>query len=146
SQDDASQEPSVASARLTERIRALAEAFVLTDLIRLRIEDDSEDAVELRKAFGGPPSVVDLKDGTVEIEPVVRLESIKADLVGIFHFSRPLPFEGLVVTADRELAYVEALGIRTPVRSLGPGRVASVKVDDGQPVEYGQVLFEMDRS
>ncbi len=136
------------SARLAERIRALAAAFVLTDLVTLRIEDANADAIELRKAFGRPGAGVSgvAETGVAEVEPAVDLEPVKADLVGIFHFSRPLPFEGQTATADRELAYVEALGIRNPVRSLGSGRIASIKVRDGQPVEYGQVLFEMDRS
>jgi biotin carboxyl carrier protein len=50
-----------------------------------------------------------------------------------------------MLESDRELAYVDALGIRNPVRSLGGGRVVSVLCADGQPVEYGQVLFEIDR-
>jgi acetyl-CoA carboxylase biotin carboxyl carrier protein len=70
---------------------------------------------------------------------------IKADLVGIFHLSRPPVREGEALEGDRELAYVDALGIRNPVRSLGAGRVISVLCRDGQPVEYGQVLFEIDR-
>jgi acetyl-CoA carboxylase biotin carboxyl carrier protein len=75
----------------------------------------------------------------------VRLDAIKADLVGIFHLSRPAPSEGDLLEGDRELAYIEALGIRNPVRSLGAGRVVSIKRSDGDPVEYGQVLFEIDR-
>ena len=52
---------------------------------------------------------------------------------------------GDLIDSDRELAYVEALGIRNPVRSLGPGRLVSVCCDDGKPVEYGQTLFEIQR-
>ena len=37
------------SAGLSHRVRALATAFRETDLIRLRIEDDQEDAIELRR-------------------------------------------------------------------------------------------------
>ena len=29
--------------------------------------------------------------------------------------------------------------------SIGGGRIVSVLCEDGQPVEYGQVLFEIDR-
>ncbi len=51
----------------------------------------------------------------------------------------------MTVEGDRELAYVETLGIRNPVRSRGPGRVAMIYVTDGQPVEYGQPLFAIER-
>ena len=48
------------------------------------------------------------------------------------------------VAGDRELAYVETLGIRNPVRSGGSGRVADVFVSDGEAVEYGQALFSIE--
>ena len=75
----------------------------------------------------------------------MNLDEVKSDLVGIFRFSRPLPVAGEMIESDRELAFVEALGIRNPIRSLGPGRLVSVCCHEGQPVEYGQVLFELER-
>jgi biotin carboxyl carrier protein len=66
--------------------------------------------------------------------------------VGVFRLSRPVPHEGERLEGDRELAYVEALGIRNPVRSLGGGRVSVIRCRDGDPVEYGQPLFEIERS
>jgi biotin carboxyl carrier protein len=56
----------------------------------------------------------------------------------------PAVVAGSVVGEDRELAYVESLGIRNPVRSGGPGRVADVFVNDGEAVEYGQPLFSIE--
>jgi biotin carboxyl carrier protein len=52
---------------------------------------------------------------------------------------------GTQVEANRELAYVESLGVRNPITSGGPGRVVKVLVSDGQPVEYGQALFALER-
>lgn len=129
---------------LIDRVRTLAAAFIETDLVRLRIEEPNEDAVEFRrKAAAAAPSAP--AEETPAEPPRGRIEGIKAELVGIVHLSRPAPAEGDVLTGDRELAHVEALGIRTPVRSLGPGRIAAVRIEEGQPVEYGQVLFEIDR-
>jgi biotin carboxyl carrier protein len=51
----------------------------------------------------------------------------------------------MALEGDRELAFVETLGIRNAVRSRGPGRVAMIYVTDGQPVEYGQPLFAIER-
>jgi len=129
---------------LIDRVRTLAAAFIETDLVRLRIEEPNEDAVEFRrKAVAAAPST---PAEETPAEPARgRIEGVKAELVGIVHLSRPAPAEGDVLTGDRELAHVEALGIRTPVRSLGPGRIAAVRIEEGQPVEYGQVLFEIDR-
>ena len=41
---------------LVERVRTLAQAFLETDLMRLRIEEPNEDAVELRRGSVAPPS------------------------------------------------------------------------------------------
>jgi len=132
-------------AELVARVRELAQAFLETDLVRLRIEDDREDAIEFRRR---PKPVASAQTAQPQASPApepVNLHPIKADLVGVFRLSRPIVSEGDVLDGDRELAYVDALGIRNPVRSLGGGRIASVLCQDGQPVEYGQVLFEIDR-
>jgi len=130
---------------LARRVRALAELFVQTDLLRLRIEREREE-IELGRRAGGPspahPALLEI--APAEAKPV-RADQIKADLVGVFHLSRPLPSEGEVVESDRELAFIEALGIRNPVRSRGAGRILSIKRADGDPVEYGAVLFDIDR-
>ena len=130
---------------VVERVRSAVQAFLKTDLMRMRIERDGEH-VELRRR-----RVVRAPEPREDEAPAAgseakNVDAIKSDLVGIFHFSRPLPIAGEMLAGDRELAYVEALGIRNPVRSLGAGRLAAVCCQEGQPVEYGQVLFEIDRS
>lgn len=132
---------------LVDRVRALTQAFLETDLMRLRIEDANEDSIELRRRPSAPAHPHTASDGAAAAQPAppVHLDAIKADLVGIVRFTRTPVAEGDVLEGDRELAYVEALGIRNPVRSLGAGRIATVRCKDGQPVEYGQVLFEIDR-
>ncbi|MFN2448899.1 MAG: 2-amino-4-hydroxy-6-hydroxymethyldihydropteridine diphosphokinase [Candidatus Baltobacteraceae bacterium] len=132
---------------LVDRVRTLAQAFLETDLMRLRIEEENEDAVELRrKAVAAPRRAPQDDEGSSgSPAPAAVADLVKADLVGIFHLSRPPVRDGDALEGDRELAYVEALGIRNPVRSLGAGRVRAVRCKDGDAVEYGQVLFEIDR-
>lgn len=127
---------------LTERVRRLAELLRETGLLRLRIERAGE-AYEV----GGPARASSPSVPTVAAEaPAPRtLETIRADLVGIVHFGRPAPGQGERLEGDRELAYIEALGIRNPVRVRGGGRIAAVLCRDGAAVEYGQPLFEVDR-
>jgi acetyl-CoA carboxylase biotin carboxyl carrier protein len=69
---------------------------------------------------------------------------LKAEFVGIVRLSRPSVTPGTVLSEDRELAYVESLGIRNPIRSGGPGRISAVYVSDGEPVGYGQPLFAIE--
>lgn len=132
---------------LAERVRRLAEFLTTTDAIRISIEREDEE-IEIARAAGRVPAAqaAALPVDGVAAEPVaVKLDAIKADLVGIFHLGRPAPVEGELLDADRELAYVEALGIRNPVHSLGAGRIVTIAVGDGDPVEYGQSLFLLDR-
>ncbi len=74
-----------------------------------------------------------------------RADVVASDVVGIVRLARPAVVEGQDLDEDRELAYVETLGIRNPVRSRGTGRVIAVFVTEGQPVEYGQALFAIER-
>jgi oxaloacetate decarboxylase alpha subunit len=129
---------------VVERVRSLVQAFLETDLVRLRIERDGGH-VELRRRASARTAAPQKEEPAASVPAPANLDEIKSDLVGIFRFSRPLPVAGEMVESDRELAFVEALGIRNPVRSLGPGRLVSVRCHEGQPVEYGQVLFEMER-
>ncbi len=131
---------------LAERVRVLAQAFVESDLLRVRVERKHE-AIELARNHVPAERLPELAP---ELEAAsaaapLKLDIVRADLVGIFHLGRPQPFEGERLEGDRELAYIEALGIRNPVRSRGAGRVAAIRAADGDPVEYGQPLFELDR-
>jgi 2-amino-4-hydroxy-6-hydroxymethyldihydropteridine diphosphokinase len=128
---------------IADRVRRLAEFLAVSDAVRVRIErpgDEIEVARRVRTAAGAQ----DGAPGTPAETPA-RVDAIKADLVGIFHLSRPAPAEGELLDEDRELAFIEALGIRTPVRSLGGGRIVAIESEDGAPVEYGQSLFLLDR-
>jgi 2-amino-4-hydroxy-6-hydroxymethyldihydropteridine diphosphokinase len=130
---------------LVDRLRSLADWANTTDVARLRIEREGEE-IELGRRVR--PADIDAAQAAelsiAELAPA-HLEAIKADLVGIFHFTRPVAVEGEILEGDRELAYIEALGIRNPVRSRGSGRVASIKRSEGDAVEYGAILFEIDR-
>lgn len=127
---------------VTDRIGALARFLSENGVARVRIERGDE-AIEV-VAGGRRRSSVHSHEATAE-SLSVRVDTIKADLVGIFHLSRPAPSDGDVVEGDRELGYIEALGIRTPVHSIGPGRIVAVAATDGTAVEYGQALFLISR-
>ncbi|MBV9334106.1 MAG: 2-amino-4-hydroxy-6-hydroxymethyldihydropteridine diphosphokinase [Candidatus Eremiobacteraeota bacterium] len=129
---------------VVERIGALARFLSESGAARVRIER-GDDAIEV--AAGGrrrASSDGSRGDGAPE-SGSARVDTIKADLVGIFHLSRPAPAEGETVDGDRELGFIEALGIRTPVHSTDTGRIVSIAATDGAPVEYGQALFLISR-
>jgi len=138
-----------------ERVRSAAEFCASAGLARFRMQD-ADLEIEVRReprsiraaalpaepesdAALPPPSA----NGASHDERPRRV--LKAEFVGIVRFSRPPVTEGSEIEDDRELAFVESLGIRNPVRSGGAGRVATVFVTDGQPVEYGQPLFAIEQ-
>ena len=134
---------------IAERTRALAGALVESGFARLRVRD-GETEIELRRALRPtappPPPIGAPAPPAPEPErPERRPDVLTSDVVGIVRLLRPVVTEGTHVDGDRELAYVETLGIRNAVRSRGSGRVVEVLVTDGQPVEYGQPLFAIER-
>ncbi len=131
---------------IPKRVRALAEAFTVTGLARLTFKD-ADFELELRRSRPYLPAVAAAEAALEPADelPANKPDIVTSDLVGVLRFSRPQVNEGHQLESDRELAFVEALGIRNPVRSRGAGRVAAVYVTDGQPVEYGQPLFAIER-
>ena len=127
---------------IAERVRPLAAAFHDGGYARLSVRD-GEFEIEFRRT----PSVASAaspqpRPDQVDTRPV---EPVLADVVGVVRFMHPPLVEGMLLDGDREVAFVETLGIRNGVRTRGAGRVTAVHVSDGQPVEYGQPLFTIER-
>jgi biotin carboxyl carrier protein len=53
---------------------------------------------------------------------------------------------GLAVSAGAEIGFVEMLGVRHEVRAPSDGVVRHLVAESGEPVEYGQLLVEVDRA
>ena len=138
---------------IAARARALAGALAECGFARLRVRD-GETEIELRRAprngaAGGAsvygPAEVPAEQAAPPAALGRQADLLTSDVVGVVRLMRPAVTEGQELDGDRELAYVETLGIRNPVRSRGAGRVTSVFVTEGQPVEYGQPLFAIER-
>jgi len=134
-------------------VRSAAQFCASAGLTRFRI-DEEELAIDVRRS----PRPVSTATAVAGDDALGRAHSsngaataaerpstvLKAEFVGIVRLSRPTVAEGTVLGEDRELAYVESLGIRNPVRSGGPGRISAVYVNDGEPVGYGQPRFAIE--
>jgi len=126
----------------------MAETMRESGLVKIGITEANGDCIELRggasRAAASPKSSTNgVAAGHAAKQRAVDV--ITSDLVGIAHLARAGLSPGSEVEPDRELGYVEALGIRTPLRSLNRGRIARILVAEGDPVEYGQALFEIER-
>jgi acetyl-CoA carboxylase biotin carboxyl carrier protein len=131
---------------IASRVRPLAQAFRDAALVRLTVREDDFE-LEFRRTGPAPaaPDAAGTSAGT-PAESAHPPEVLTSDVVGVVRFIRPPALEGQRLEGDRDLAFVESLGIRNPVRSRGSGTLAAVFVTDGQPVEYGQALFAIERS
>jgi acetyl-CoA carboxylase biotin carboxyl carrier protein len=72
------------------------------------------------------------------------LDPVTSPAVGHFVYAEGLG-PGLSVSAGMEIGFVEMLGIRHEVRAPGDGVVRHLVAESGEPVEYGQLLVEIDR-
>jgi biotin carboxyl carrier protein len=131
--------------QIESRVRKLAETLVREGLEAVSVAD-GEIEIELSRSLALPAELADAPGEQAEAGPGPEYDVLTSDVVGRIRFLRPPVVLGAVVDSDRELAFIEALGIRNPIRSRGAGRVAVVYVEEGQAVDYGAPLFAIDRS
>ena len=74
---------------------------------------------------------------------------VESPMVGIF-YRAPNPGApafvdvGDAVTPGQTLCLLEAMKLFNELKADGEGVVRSIHVDNGQPVEYGQLLFQLE--
>ena len=103
--------------------------------------------VELSWAAQEPPGSVPVED-TADGDRTPT--DITASNVGTFHRcpapgSDPFVRVGDRVAPGQQVAVVEAMRLMLPVEADAGGVITDVLVDEGQPVEYGQALFTLQR-
>jgi acetyl-CoA carboxylase biotin carboxyl carrier protein len=104
--------------------------------IMVRREPADDDATAVAGESAGQPESTEVAPAAIEV---------RAHMVGPFHRSREpdgpsLAGEGDLVDAGRPLGVIETLGMATDVEAPAAGRLERFVVEDGLPVEYGQVL------
>ena len=77
--------------------------------------------------------------------PASRYVPVASPGVGVFRFGAPgkprRAEEGAVIAVDDALGIVETGGKNIEVTAGTAGRLAKILIDNGSPVEYGQLLF-----
>jgi len=101
------------------------------------------------RVAGAPVLPVPLA-AAANLDPGPQLHEIKTPLVGTFYRS-PSPEAptftevGRTVKAGQVLCIVEAMKLMNEIESDVDGIVEEIVVSNGQPVEYGEVLFRLRR-
>lgn len=139
-----------------EHVEAVAR--VLRDSARLTEIEVRDNGVTLRLRRPTPsepvkPTAVPRSKATTPLSgqttPAAPSSSpfvpVTAHLVGVFRAAQPTSIApGDVLKEKQVLGYIEAMRLRNDCVAPVAGRVQAVLVQDGQPVEYGQSLFEIE--
>jgi acetyl-CoA carboxylase biotin carboxyl carrier protein len=141
---------------INERVAPLAKAFASTPLMELRVRTSeglirlvktAEASLPARPSAGRPALRIGPRPHLTPVsEPGHPYEIINAGVVGIFAAAPDLPAPGSQISDDRVLGYIEALKLKHPVRSGGPGVLVAQVAEDGEPVDFGEALFVLDRA
>ena len=115
--------------------------------VSVRSSDDRAPAQEVPEAASfSPPDDTEMPATLPSSNGLVRVE---APMVGTFYrASQPgaAPFveEGQAVGAGQTLCILEAMKLMNEVKADVDGIIRSILVENAQPVEFGQLLFELE--
>ena len=145
----------------TDYIEKLAKVLAETGLTEISLED-GEQAITLRKdvVVTSAPQVVAAPVQAVapaaaapaaaapvaEAAPAKKGTPITSPMVGTFYKapspdSEPFVSVGSTVAAGDVVCIVEAMKMMNEIEAEISGKVVEICVEDGQPVEFGQVLM-----
>jgi acetyl-CoA carboxylase biotin carboxyl carrier protein len=147
-----------------QKIEELIEIMKANDLVEIEIKHD-DDKIVLKRAAGqqpiitavpmaapqsagqnhaaqdpaGQPSALQQQEGLVDI---------KSPIVGTFYAtpspdSAPYVEIGSEVNPQTVVCIIEAMKVMNEIKAETSGTIAQVLVNNGQAVEYGQVLFRV---
>jgi oxaloacetate decarboxylase alpha subunit len=133
-----------------ERIREIVRIVQESGVGEVTIEDDdfrvtvrrTEEGVPSASAPGGTAAAA----GTAPSDGLVRIES---PMVGTFYRAPqpgapPFVEVGDVVAPGQTICLIEAMKLFNELKAEVEGVVRDVLVENGQPVEFGQALFELE--
>src|SRR5262245_53620061 len=97
----------------------------------------------------GVPAIQELESAPAAEAPKSAGLEVKSPMVGTFYKSPEPGAKAYVAVGDRVskgqiVCIIEAMKIMNEIESEYAGVVREISVEDAQPVEYGQVLFEID--
>ena len=148
----------------TEYIEKLAKIIKEQDLTEISLED-GEQAITLRKdvIVSSSPAVVTAAPAVSQVSASVPATSapapaveakeekksgtpITSPMVGTFYMapspdSAPFVTVGGSVKQGDVVCIIEAMKMMNEIKAEVAGKVVEICVEDGQPVEYGQVLM-----
>jgi len=136
-----------------ERIREIVRVVQETGVGEVSIEEDGMRVTVRRtaevQAAAAAPAVVEEEPASVETPSSNGLVAIEAPMVGVF-YRAPEPGApafvevGDTVVGGQTLCLLEAMKLFNELKAEAAGIVRAIHAENGQPVEFGQVLFELE--
>ena len=144
------------------KVKKLIEMLENSNLEEIEIQE-GEESVRLVKSHGklqniAPQSIVMPQENKQEIiteetqsnETKEDSNSINSPMVGTFYASaspgaKPFVSVGDIVAEGDVVCIVEAMKMMNEIKSEFSGKVLSINVENAEPVEYGQSLFELSK-
>ncbi|HEX7310111.1 MAG TPA: biotin/lipoyl-containing protein [Gaiellaceae bacterium] len=138
-----------------ERIREVVRIVQETGVGEVTIEEDGmrvsvkrTQEVELQPATA---SAAPSPSGGASSEPVVSngLVSVEAPMIGVFYRApepgaEPFVEVGEAVAPGQTLCLLEAMKLFNELKAETSGVVRAIHAENGEPVEFGQLLFELE--
>jgi acetyl-CoA carboxylase biotin carboxyl carrier protein len=142
-----------------ELVRTLAALLAETGLTeveyavgdrRIRVARNAT-AVSVAMPVGALPVVAGSAEPAIAPEPAVADHpgAIKAPMVGTVYLSPqpeagPFVKLGEMISSGQVLLIVEAMKVMNQIRAPRAGRLVKILVEDGAPVEYGEVMMVLE--
>lgn len=125
----------------------LSEIEYETQGLRIRVARNLQIAAQYAAPPPAPVAAPAADAGTAAVEdPANHPGALKSPMVGVVYFAPEPgapPFIGLgdTVSEGQTLLLIEAMKTFNPITATRSGKVLSILVEDGQPVEYGEPLL-----
>lgn len=142
----------------TEYIEKLADIIAEKGLTEISLEDGNQ-AITLRKeiftgavqvatpqAVAAPQAAAQPAQAAAPKQEAKKGTPVTSPMVGTFYKSpspdaKPFVEVGQTISKGDVVCIVEAMKLMNEIESEVSGKVVEICVDDGQPVEFGQVLM-----
>ena len=137
-----------------ERIRELVKIVQESGVGEIEIEDNGM-RVSVRRAdeavgAGAPLAAIpEGEEGELPRPSGRRPVRVESPMVGVFFRSAspgspPFIEIGDVISVGQTICLLEAMKLFNELKAEKEGRLRAIHVENGQPVEFGQLLFELD--
>ncbi len=144
----------------TDYIEKLIEIMKNNELTEITLEDTEKSLII--KGNGFKPvikekivepevqSAIQETEKTEQQETKKKLVPIISNMIGLY-FSKPSPGEkpfvsvGDEIKEGQQVCIIETIKLMNKIKSEVSGRIAEICIEDGKPVEYGQVIMYVEQ-